>query len=259
MIRLRTVGSSSPPLAWICHRKRRATLGVAALAAWLATPPPGIAYQAIAVADGGSIVGEVVYRGTPPTAATITVTKDPNVCGREKTANSLIVGANKGIRNAVARLLDIRQGKPLPKPRSVTIDQKGCEYSPRILLFPAGSRVMIENNDGILHNTNVTAEINPSFTVAQPKFRRVIERRIDEPEMPMRVRCDVHSWMGAWWISQDHPYYAVTDASGTFALADVPPGHYTLEVWHEVLGKVTQTVTVGPKTTARITLEMTQR
>ncbi len=221
------------------------------------TPAP--AYEAVVVADGGTIAGRVTYRGAAPVPATVTITKDPDVCGREKTAANLVVGADKGIKNAVARLMDIRRGKPLPKIRSVTIDQKGCEYEPRILLFPAGARVAIENNDGILHNTNVTAEKNPSFTVAQPKFRRVVERRIDEPEMPMRVRCDVHAWMAAWWIAQEHPYYAVTTADGSFTLTDVPPGTHTLEVWHETLGRIAQPVTVAPRTETKVSLEMVQR
>jgi hypothetical protein len=30
-----------------------------------------------------------------------------------------------------------------------------------------------------------------------------------------------------------HPYYAVTDRDGFFKLADVPPGEYEIEAWHE--------------------------
>jgi hypothetical protein len=85
-----------------------------------------------------------------------------------------------------------------------------------------------------------------------------MEKRIDEPEMPIRIRCDVHAWMGAWWISQEHPYYALSDAKGAFTLADVPPGSYTLEAWHESLGRVSRRVTVAPKKTLEVTLEMTR-
>lgn len=237
--------------------RRRHTVAVGALL--LAAVGPATAYDVVPVVDGGSIAGRVAYRGEPPPPATITITKDPEVCGHEKTTADLIVGPDKGIKNVVARLVDVPRGKPMRKVRSVTVDQKGCEYSPRILVFPAGTRVAIENNDGILHNTNVSAEKNASFTVAQPKFRRVIEKRIDEPEMPMRVRCDVHSWMAAWWIAQEHPYYAVSTADGTFELTDVPPGDYTLELWHETLGTATRSVTVFPNAETRVSLELTTR
>jgi hypothetical protein len=216
------------------------------------------AYQAIEVAEGGTITGIVSYAGVAPPAATIAITKDVEVCGREKTAANLLIGPNNGIRNVVVRLKDITSGKALGKPTTVTVDQKGCEYDPRVVLFPAGSRVRIENNDGILHNTNVTAERNESFTLAQPKYRRVAEKRIEDAEMPIRVRCDVHNWMTSWWISQEHPYYALTGADGAFTLTDVPPGEYTLEAWHETLGTRTQPITVQPKTTVRVTMEMTK-
>jgi hypothetical protein len=219
-----------------------------------------LAYQTVAVINGGSVTGTVRFKGAVPPRATVAVTKDPEVCGREKTASSLLVGPTKGIQNVVVRLQDIRAGKPLPKPKRITVTQKDCEYTPRVVVFPAGSRVQIENEDGILHNTNATAEVNESFTVAQPKFRRVIEKRIEDPEMPpIRVRCDVHSWMASWWISQEHPYYAVTDVDGVFTLTDVPPGDYTLESWHETLGTVTQNILVTAKTPLHVSVQMTTK
>jgi hypothetical protein len=220
---------------------------------------PTAAYEAVDVADGGSITGTVSYLGTVPPTAKIPITKDVEVCGTEKTAANLLVGPNRGIKNVVVRLKDIRSGKALGKPKTVTVDQKGCEYAPRVVLFPAGSRVRIENDDGILHNTNVTAEMNESFTVAQPKYRRVAEKRIEDPEMPIRVRCDVHNWMASWWISQEHPYYALTGADGAFTLTDVPPGEYTLEAWHETLGTRTQRISVLARATARASIDMTTK
>lgn len=234
-------------------------IGSSTVAMVMAITTTGLAYQAIAVVDGGSIKGEITYKGDPPAPAQIAVTKDQDVCGRAKTSPSLLIGANKGVQNAVVRIVGIQRGRKLADPTDVTFDQKGCEFVPHVLLFPAGSRIRIQNDDGILHNTTISAEANPAFSVAQPKFRRVVDKRIEHPEMPIRVRCDVHSWMGAWWISQEHPYYALTDAKGAFQLSDVPPGDYTIEAWHEALGKVTRKVTVGPKAVSEITLEMTRR
>lgn len=220
---------------------------------------PGHAYQPIDVVDGGVIKGRITFQGKPPTPAKIAVTKDPEVCGRDKTASSLLVGPDNGIQNVVVRLLGIQRGRKLPEPADVTFDQKDCEFVPHVLLFPAGSRVRIRNGDGILHNITINAETNPTFTVAQPKFRRVVEKKIEHPEMPIRVRCDVHSWMNAWWISQEHPYYALTNDTGAFTLGDVPPGDYTIEAWHETLGKVTTQVAVAPEDVVQVTLEMTAR
>jgi len=220
---------------------------------------PAGAYQTIDVADAGSIAGRVRYEGDPPPSAAIVVTIDRDVCGEQKTPSTLLVGPDRGIANVVVRLADVVKGKALPAPAAVTFDQKGCEYTPHVLLFPAGSTVRIQNSDGILHNTQVNAERNRGFNVAQPKSRRVVEKKIMEPEMPIRVQCDVHRWMRAVWVAEDHPYYAVTDAHGSFVLDDVPPGTYRLEVWHETLGTRAQPVTVQPHQRVVVTLEMAKR
>jgi hypothetical protein len=65
--------------------------------------------------------------------------------------------------------------------------------------------------------------------------------------------------MHAWWVSEDHPYYAVTDAKGAFKIADVPPGDYELEFWHETLGKQTQKVAVKAKEDAKVSVQMTKK
>jgi hypothetical protein len=44
----------------------------------------------------------------------------------------------------------------------------------------------------------------------------------------------------------DHPFFAVTDGSGAFAIDGLPPGQYTIAAWHEAFGETTQNVTVQP-------------
>lgn len=232
---------------------------LAAIAMLVGSVAPCLAYEAIPFRDGGAIRGRVRYVGEPPKPAVISITKDPEVCGHEKVPGDLLVSPRKAIRNVVVRLRDVPRGKPMPKPRTVRLRQKACEYVPRVAVFPAGSRIRIENLDEILHNTNTRSERNRPFTLAQPGFRRVFDKRIDEPEMPIRIRCDVHSWMAAWWIAQEHPYYALTDEDGVFAIEDVPPGSYTIEAWHETLGTITQAVTVAPHAALDVTLHMTSR
>ena len=59
------------------------------------------------------------------------------------------------------------------------------------------------------------------------------------------VKCDLHSWMQGWLGVLAHPFFDVSKPDGTFTLKNVPPGNYLIEAWHERLGAVTQTVTVG--------------
>ena len=50
--------------------------------------------------------------------------------------------------------------------------------------------------------------------------------------------------MAGWIVVAGHAYYALTDASGNFKIEGVPAGTYTLEYWHEKLGKQSKPVTV---------------
>lgn len=235
-------------------------IGVATLCAAVVAAGTTLAYEGGDVSGGGSITGTVKYQGDPPPPAKIAVTKDNDVCGQEKTSPDLLVGADKGIKNAIVRITNIQKGKKLPEPSGkATFDQKTCEFAPHVLLFPAGTTVEITNSDGILHNIHTTSEANPSFNQAQPKFKKVIERKVDKPEMPIKVQCDAHGWMHGWWISAEHPYYAITDDKGAFTLTDVPPGDYEIEIWQEVLGKQTQKVSVKGGEAAKLDVSMTKK
>jgi plastocyanin len=128
-------------------------------------------------------------------------------------------------------------------PKNAAIDQNGCRFVPRVQIVAAGSRVDIINNDGILHNIHTWSKDNPAFNKAQPKFKKVMTEKFDKPEK-FRISCDVHSWMNGWLVVAAHPYYALSDNAGSFKIADVPAGTYTVEYWHEKLGPQTKQVTV---------------
>ena len=224
-------------------------------AAILTLPASGMAqYQGGDVKDGGTISGSVKFKGNAPAPKKLDVSKDKEVCGKSpKTDQSLIVkGGN--LVNAVVMITDIKKGKKVDK-KEVTLDQKGCEYQPHVLAFPAGSTVKILNPDGILHNVHSYSKVNSPFNVAQPKFKKTLEQKIDKPET-IQVKCDVHAWMEGWLVAAPSPYFAVTDDSGNFKMTDVPAGTYNVEVWHEKLGKSSQKVTVKGKDDAKVNFEL---
>ena len=224
-------------------------------AALIALPVSSMAaYQGGDVKDGGSISGTVKFKGTAPAPKKVDVSKDKEVCGKTpKTDESLIV-SNGNLVNAVVTITDINSGKKIEL-KKVTLDQNGCDYHPHVLAFPAGSTVEIVNPDGILHNIHSYSKVNTAFNMAQPKFKKTIEQKIEKPEA-IQVKCDVHGWMEGWLVATPNPYFAVTDNSGSFKLTDVPAGSYTVQVWHEKLGTSTQKVTVKAKEDAKVNFEM---
>jgi plastocyanin len=239
----------------------RRTLFLSALAVVATASLAGraAAYEAIAVTDGGTLSGTVTIEGTAPPPAKIEVTKDPEVCGKEskeKVNPALLVGPGGGIANVVVTV-KAAKGKKLEVPATNPVfDQKTCEFHPHVLVFPAGSTVDVINSDGILHNIHTTSTVNPSQNQAQPKFKPKIQLKVEKPEWPIAVKCDVHGWMSAYWVSEEHPYFAVTDANGGFKIADLPPGDYQVELWQEKLGKKTMPASIKAKEETKVAWTM---
>ena len=224
-------------------------------AALLALPVSGLAaYQGGDVKDGGSISGTVKFKGTAPAPKKIDVSKDKEVCGKSPKYDQSLEVKGGNIADAVVMITDIKTGKKIEL-KKVTLNQQGCQYHPHVLAFPVGSPVEILNPDGILHNIHSYSKINSPFNMAQPKFKKTMEVKIQKPEV-VEVRCDVHSWMEGWLVATENPYFAVTDESGSFKLENVPAGTYTVEVWQQKLGKTSQKVTVKAKQDAKVNFEL---
>jgi plastocyanin len=215
------------------------------------------AYEGGAVSDGGTISGFVKFKGTAPAPKKLDVTKDKEVCAKTPKLDPSLIVSDGNLVNAVVYLADIKKGKKM-EPQKVTLDQKGCEFAPHVLAFPAGSTVEVLNPDGVLHNFHTFSQKNNPVNIAQPKFKKVVTVKIDKPEA-FRFTCDVHPWMSGWFFAAATPYFGVTDKTGSFKLADVPPGAYTIEVWHETLGKLSQKVTVKAKEEVKVSFEFAKK
>ncbi len=218
-----------------------------------------LAYEVINVGKGGAIVGTVKFQGKAPQPKKIEVTRNKEVCGKEaKFSESLIVGSNGGVQNAVLYLTDIRKGKKFDTPSNLQLDQRGCQFRPHVFIVPAGKSFDLINSDGILHNFRTVGEKNPILNKAQPKFKKKLKIKIDKPEI-IHANCDVHEWMHAWLVVAEHPYYVLTEENGSFKIPAVPPGTYTLQLWHETLGQQTRKVTVKAGEETKVAFELKRK
>jgi plastocyanin len=216
-------------------------VAVAALFAW--------SMQASAQ-GGGSISGEVKVSGAAPAPKTVKVNKDVEVCGQEKKIVDVAVGPGNGLGNAVVSVTDAKGAKAAKK---ATLDQKGCEFHPEVLVMAPGE-VEILNSDGVLHNIHTFSTVNPSINKAQPKFKKTMTEKFDKPEA-IKVQCDAHSWMHGWILVTDNPS-ANTDDKGAFKIENVPPGKHKVEVWHPVLGKQSKEVEVKAGQDVKVSFEL---
>lgn len=219
------------------------------------SPPAKEPAQSVAApgaAQGkGAITGKVIFKGSP-SPGKLSVGKDREVCGDAKPDPSLLVGSDSGLRNAVVQIAGLGEG--VTPSKAAVVDQLKCEYVPHVSVIPAGATVTFKNSDGILHNIHTVSQINSPFNRAQPKFLKEIKETFNKPEI-IGLRCDVHGWMTGWVVVTDNVFFGVTESDGAFNLTDVPAGKHNLEVWHEKLGSLTQSVEIKPGETAKVIIE----
>src|SRR6185295_19203174 len=71
----------------------------------------------------------------------------------------------------------------------------------------------------------------------------------------VRVFCNIHAAMSAVIVVLNTPYFDTTQKSGAFKIADVPPGEYSMHVFHErstdaTLKGLTRRISVGADPTS---------
>jgi plastocyanin len=140
----------------------------------------------------------------------------------------------------------------------VIVEQKGCRFEPHTLGVMVGQELMFRNQDPLMHIVHVTPRSNKEFGFSQA--RQGEERaKVFTAKETIRLFCDVHPWMVAWVVVMEHPYYAVTGPSGKYQIKNLPPGKYTIEVWHESYKPVTQEIEVKGKEAKTANFVLTDR
>lgn len=216
--------------------------------------------------ETGLITGIVRLQGAAPKASALPVARDTAACGKEVPNESVVVGSHGELANVVVFLKDVAvTSKPAPVD-GATLDQRRCRYIPHVQALTVGTPLSLMNNDAVLHNVHANDATLTVFNVAMPIKGQKLPVTLRRPGL-MKLQCDAgHTWMNAWIYVFDHPYYAVTDATGAFTIRDVPAGSYTVEVWHEPVSggsggsaagvRSTAKVTVRPAATARLDLTL---
>jgi plastocyanin len=210
--------------------------------------------QKVDPATAGEVKGVVSLEGTAPKNEAIKMNADP-VCLKEakgpQTQETFTVGGDgKTLGNVFVYVKDGLGNYVFETPtESIKFDQKGCRYTPHVFGVRVNQPVEIINSDPTLHNIHATPKANSEFNNGQPIQGMKMTHTFTAKEVMVPFKCDVHGWMNAYVGVLDHPYFAVTGPDGAFSLKSLPPGTYTIEAWHEKLGPMTQSVTLGDKET----------
>jgi hypothetical protein len=210
--------------------------------------------SAFGFALSGTVTGKINFKGSKPNLPAIAMNADQKCLkmhsGKNVSSEQVVVNANNTLRWTLIYVKKGLEGKKFQTPKEkITINQKGCMYDPHVFGIMTNQQLEIVNNDPVIHNIHALPKNSSQFNIGQPKQGQKNIKTFDKAEVPVKVKCDVHPWMGAWIGVFDHPYFAVSDDQGNFSIKGLPAGDYEIEAWHEKYGSQTMKVTVGASDT----------
>lgn len=161
------------------------------------------------------------------------------------------------LANAVLWLEPIGGWRNLsPSPAQIQMESR--TFVPKVRVVPAGSTVEFPNQDPFRHN--VFSKAGPRdfdlglYSRGESRGTR-LERAGVYP-----IFCNIHARMVAFVVAVPSPWVTQPSANGSFSLADVAPGTYTLRAWHDRGGTLVREVVVdGAVPAAPLSLQLDAR
>jgi len=229
-------------------RKPIPLLMLVALVAFIAT-------VAVAQNGQGTISGTVRLVGPTPTIPTVLPKTDFDMCGSvARPTQSLLLGTNQTVRNVIVYLAGYTQNSAGNGTNdAIVIDQRDCEFVPRIQIARTGAPLILKNSDPILDVVRIDSMSSTNgqrmlLKAATPYagYEKVYQlANFREPTLLQVTSGNGHEWMAAYIAVLPHPWAALTDENGRFTLRNVPAGMHKIYVWHEVLGTMAREVRVN--------------
>ena len=203
----------------------------------------------------GDLTGRFIFDGEPPKPVELIVNKDMAVAKGPIFDESLVVDAKThGLANVFVWLIpnpdepveehpDYAKSKLEP----VILNRKGLRYQPHCVLFRTGQKLMILNQDPVGHHANLASIKNPEFHSLIPGGESVNKVLKNSEPVPLGIDCNIHPWMSAYFLCQDHPYMTLTSPTGEFTLKNLPVGKHSFRIWHESGGFLAKSHRNGEK------------
>ena len=158
----------------------------------------------------------------------------------------------KGVRDSADAVVYVAAipGKTFPAPAEhAHMNQQNMTFIPHVLPVVVGTTVDFLNSDALLHNVFTPDACADKFNLGTwPKGQT--KNFTFKKECVATLLCKVHPEMEGFVVAVPTPYYAVTKADGSYTIANVPDGAYTVKVWHPKLKGAEQAVKVAGATQA---------
>lgn len=140
---------------------------------------------------------------------------------------SVVDAAGKPVGHVVVYAIPSR---PVAAPSAPAVmDQAHNAFVPHVLVVQTGTAVDFPNNDTVSHHVYSFSEAKP-FELPLYKGNAHPPLIFDKPGVVV-LGCNIHDSMLGYIFVVDTPYFASTGADGAAALANLPAGDYSVQVW----------------------------
>jgi hypothetical protein len=207
-----------------------------------------------ATGEEASLVGTISFAGVPPEPRQIDLSADP-ICEAVNPESATLPTEDVIVTDGKLAnvFIYVRAGDPLDAysfdgpSTEVRIEHKGCRYVPHMLGMRTEQTLKIFNNDPTNHNTHWMPKNNREWNESQPPGATPIEQRFESPELFIPMKDNHHPWEKAYVGVLSHPFFAVSNKDGSYRIAGLPPGQYTIVAWHEKYGEQKIDISVGSR------------
>ena len=245
-----------------------------------------LAYKEQSIPDGGTLTGRVTLKGDvpKPKGYNLVTLPDAVYCGRISTGTGwrllqpFIIGPDGGFKNVVVYLQNVQYGKSFDYSPPL-IEAIDCTFEPYISVVRDRRTIQVVNKDPVFHNIQgyetsrrgarvlFNTPLPMSKKLRQHDFlqRKIVKDRAGKILIqPIKMgkgrnlfvmQCGFHAYMESWAFVVDNPYYALSAGDGTYVISDIPPGSYTVQVWHPMVNEE-YTVTINANKTTALPIEI---
>jgi plastocyanin len=168
-----------------------------------------------------------------------------------------ISGKVSGVAGQSVVYVDNSAGKTFPpSTEHPVVDQRGLMFQPHITVVQVGTTVDFLNSDSVAHNvfwTSIGGNKKLGHNLGTwPKGERKSFKFDTSGAVPLF--CNVHPEMSAYVVVVPTPYFATSDAAGSYKIENVPDGSYSVTAWHEGAKNQSKPLSVSGDAKADFTL-----
>lgn len=149
------------------------------------------------------------------------------------------------LNSTVIYLVPTDSASVAPKLVRTALTMSGRAFVPRLRVVSPGSRVDFPNQDPFSHNI-FSASAGATFDLGLYPAGKSKDATFRRPGA-YPIYCNIHPRMTAFVVVAPTAWVVQAGNDGRWTIENVPPGRYTLHVWHERT-KETETAVVVPAT-----------